>query len=117
MKRFVITIFAILLSVGSTNLLAQGSLFKQLGKFVEKEVVSGVKKGVKQGINNLKNESSQPQAQSEKQQSEQPLSAPSQLFVQTTLPQVTPPSKVYQYDASVPTTGKHFNYYWVCRRV
>ena len=153
MKRLIIIVLAVVLSVGGAELSAQGNLFKQLGKMVEKEVVSGVKQGVRQGINSLKNKAEQSRAQKEQEQSQtqyeqsqeeysytqsaepqsqayppQPQSwseqvveqqpeaqpsAPRELFVQTTLPQVTPPSKQYAYDASAPTTGRHFHYYWV----
>ena len=167
MKRLIIIVLAVVLSVGGAELSAQGNLFKQLGKMVEKEVVSGVKQGVRQGINSLKNKAEQSRAQKEQERSqaqyeqsqaqyEQPQeeysytqsaepqsqsyppqpksyppqpqswseqvveqqpeaqpSAPRELFVQTTLPQFTPPSKQYAYDASAPTTGRHFHYYWV----
>ena len=153
MKRLIIIVLAVVLSVGGAELSAQGNLFKQLGKMVEKEVVSGVKQGVRQGINSLKNKAEQSRAQKEQEQSqtqyEQPQeeysytpsvepqveaqpsepqaepeqvvaqlpevqqSAPRELFVQTTLPQYTQPAKQYAYDASAPTTGRHFHYYWV----
>ena len=153
MKRLIIIVLAIVLSVSGAELSAQGNLFKQLGKMVEKEVVSGVKQGVRQGINSLKNKAEQSRAQKEQEgsqtQYEQPQeeysytlsvepqveaqpsepqaepeqvvaqlpevqqSAPRELFVQTTLPQYTQPAKQYAYDASAPTTGRHFHYYWV----
>ena len=124
MKRLIIAVMAILLSLTSADVVAQ-SFLKSLGKAVAGEIKKSVRQEAEQTVNNLTDkamdkikkevkEVAEKQPENSKQSKVQSHNqAPVEHYTPAQLPAKIQPAKVYKYDPKAPTEGKHFSRDWV----
>ena len=116
MRKLIIATMAVLLSLSSTNISAQG-LLKSLGKSIVNEIKKSANNKAHDLANKAKDRIIQGKSQNDSQQSQQnqlydhpPVA---DLFKPAELPELQTPETTYQYDPNEPTTGKHWYHDWV----
>ena len=105
MKKLIITIVTLLLSINPAELSAQ-SLIHRLGKAIESEVKKEVKKAVNNQKKNTPPAKKQPQKKGEPKNYTVPF-APAEIQPQQFSGNPVP------YDPAAPATGKHLGKEWV----
>ena len=116
MRKLIIATMAVLLSLSSTNISAQG-LLKSLGKSIVNEIKKSANNKAHDLANKAKDRIIQGKSQNDSQQSQQnqlydhpPVA---DLFKSAELPELQTPETTYQHDPNEPTTGKHWYHDWV----